>query len=135
MNNHVDFIPERDKELYEAYRKAMRDRSVKSHQEAIEMAINSKASRFYISTFQAYRGILRIRRGEKKEGTRPVRDRMINDIYERVKELSGRREFKGCSIFFITSFAVFQEAPSFYISYSRALSIISKLKRERRKTR
>ena len=23
MNNHVDFIPERDKELYEAYRKAM----------------------------------------------------------------------------------------------------------------
>ena len=60
---------------------------------------------------------------------------MINDIYERVKELSERREFKGCSIFFITSFAVFQEAPSFYISYSRALSIISKLKRERRKTR
>ena len=43
-----------------------------------------------------------------------------------------KREFRGCSTYIITSFAVFQEAPEFYLSHSRALAIISKINREKR---
>lgn len=35
MVNGVDFIPERDMELYEAYRRALKMREVKSHREAV----------------------------------------------------------------------------------------------------
>lgn len=132
MVNGVDFIPERDMELYEAYRRALKMREVRSHREAVIRAISSSASRFWISTLQAYRGILLIKKGKPRDKGRPVRNRMIDDIYKVYKELEGKREFKGSSVYFITSFAVHQEAPGFYISYSRALAIIHRINRERR---
>ena len=82
MVNGVDFIPERDMELYEAYRRALKMREVKSHREAVMRAISSHASRFWISTLQAYRGILLIRKGKTKEKGRSIRNKMIDDIYE-----------------------------------------------------
>lgn len=135
MVNGVDFIPERDMELYEAYRRALKMREVKSHREAVMRAISSHASRFWISTFQAYRGILLIRKGKTKEKGRSIRNKMIDDIYEIYKELEKKREFKGSSVYFITSFAVYQTAPCFYISYSRALAIIQRINRERKNGR
>ena len=72
MVNGVDFIPERDMELYEAYRRALKMREVKSHREAVMRAISSHASRFWISTLQAYRGILLIRKGKTKEKGRSI---------------------------------------------------------------
>lgn len=90
MVNGVDFIPERDMELYEAYRRALKMREVKSHREAVMRAISSHASRFWISTLQAYRGILLIRKGKTKEKGRSIRNKMIDDIYEIYKELEKR---------------------------------------------
>ena len=127
MVNGVDFIPERDMELYEAYRRALKMREVKSHREAVMRAISSHASRFWISTLQAYRGILLIRKGKTKEKGRSIRNKMIDDIYEIYKELEKKREFKGSS--------VYQTAPCFYISYSRALAIIQRINRERKNGR
>lgn len=135
MVNGVDFIPERDMELYEAYRRALKMREVKSHREAVMRAISSHACRFLISTLQAYRGILLIRKGKTKEKGRSIRNKMIDDIYEIYKELEKKREFKGSSVYFITSFAVYQTAPCFYISYSRALAIIQRINRERKNGR
>lgn len=135
MNNSIDFIPERDKELYEAYRKALWMKDVRSQEEAIRVAIRSRTSRFWISTFRAYRGILSIKKGKSRKGTRSIRQKMIEDIYERYKKLEERNEFRGSSTYFITSFAIYQEAPGFYISYSRALAIISRMNRERRNAR
>ena len=45
MVNGVDFIPERDMELYEAYRRALKMREVKSHREAVMRAISSGKGR------------------------------------------------------------------------------------------
>ena len=135
MVNGVDFIPERDMELYEAYRRALKMREVKSHREAVMRAISSHASRFWISTLQAYRVILLISKGKTKEKGRSIRNKMIDDIYEIYKELEKKREFKGSSVYFITSFAVYQTAPCFYISYSRALAIIQRINRERKNGR
>ena len=135
MVNGVDFIPERDMELYEAYRRALKMREVKSHREAVMRAISSHAPRFRNTTLQAIRGILLIRKGKTKEKGRSIRNKMIDDIYEIYKELEKKREFKGSSVYFITSFAVYQTAPCFYISYSRALAIIQRINRERKNGR
>ena len=40
MVNGVDYIPEPDMELYEAYRRALKMREVKSHREAVMRAIS-----------------------------------------------------------------------------------------------
>lgn len=135
MNNEIYFIPERDEELYRAYKEALSDRSVTSQRMAVERAIATPTSRFWISVPRAYRYILRLKKGKPLGDQRDVRHEMMMEIYERYRRLEGRREFKGSSVYFITSFAVFQEAPGFYISYSRALSIVSRINRERRNAR
>lgn len=131
MNNSIDFIPARDNELYMAYKRAFRRSDIRSHQQAIEAAINSPTSRFWISTFQAYREILKIKKGKPTEEMRGIRKKMIQRIYAIYKELEEKPTFRECSTYFITSFAVQQAAPEFYISYSRALAIISRINRER----
>ncbi len=132
MGTGIDYIPERDRELYAAYKKALARKDVKSHKEAIQVAVKSTASRFWISTLQAYRGILLLRKGVVRTGTRSIRDKMINDIYKIYQKLECKREFRDNSVFFITSFAVNQEAPEFYISFSRALAIIQRFNKEKR---
>ena len=71
---------------------------------------------------------------EEKEAENDCRA-MMECIYEIYKELEKKREFKGSSVYFITSFAVYQTAPCFYISYSRALAIIQRINRERKNGR
>ena len=127
MSNSIDFIPSRDKELYIAYREHMRNRDIRSHQEAIKAAVKTRTSRFWISNLQAYREILRLKRGKPMAHTRSVRRRMIESIYSIYKELESKPAFRNCSVFFIVSFAVQQPAPEFYLSYSRATSIIYKM--------
>ena len=61
---------------------------------------------------------------------RSIRKKMINDIYEKYKELESKPTFSGCSTFFLVQFAVEQQAPEFYLSYNRAVAIITRIKRE-----
>lgn len=132
MNNNIEFISMRDRELFEAYRSALRRSDIRSHKEAIHAAINSPTSRFWISPFQAYRCILKLQKGQKS-CMRGIRQKMISDLYQVFLEMSNnRREFKGCSTYFITGFAVNHSAPGFYISYHRASAIISRMNRERK---
>ena len=133
MNNNIEFIPERDLELFNAYKDALRSADVRSHQQAILKAIKTPTSRFWVSTFQAYRSILRLRKGENMgAATRDTRRDMFLSIYERYKAIEKKPEFRGCSTYFIVSFAVQQQAPEFYISYSRASAIITKMKKQAR---
>ena len=60
---------------------------------------------------------------------RDGRKRMIEKIYEIYTALEQKPEFRKCSPYFIVSFALQQPAPEFYISYSRALSIINKMRK------
>lgn len=129
MSNTVDFIKARNKELYDAYKNCMRKKEVKSHQDAIKMAIKSKTSRFWISSFWTYKEILRLKRGKGIMHARADRKRMIEKIYAIYMALEQKPEFRKCSPYFIVSFALQQPAPEFYISYSRALSIINKMRK------
>ena len=133
MSNNVDFIRARDEELYSAYKECLRKKEVRSHQKAIEMAIKSPTSRFWISIFWTYKEILRLKRGKPIMHIRSDRKRMVEKIYDIYQSLEQRPEFRRSSPFFIVSFAIQQPAPEFYISYSRALTIISKMRNDEKR--
>lgn len=133
MRNRIDFIPDRDKELYEAYKRCLRDKAVHSHQAAVRKAIKSPTSRFWISSYQAYRGVLQLLRGRDAMQARSVRCRMLEQVYAVFCELQQRPEFRRQSVYFTVSFAVQMPAPEFYLSYSRALAIIYKMRSDERK--
>lgn len=127
-----ELITSRNMELYEAYRNAFRSPEIRSHQQAIEQATQSPSSRYWISTLQACRYIIRLKKGIPIKSVNELKKKMILSIFEVYKTLERKPEFKGCSTYFITSFAIQKAAPEFYISYHRALAIISKMNRERR---
>lgn len=127
-----ELITCRNKELYEAYRNAFRKPEVRSHQQAIIEATVSHSSRYWISTLQACRYIIKLKKGLPIKSVNELKKKMILSIYEVYKILEKKPEFKGCSTYFITSFVIQKGAPEFYISYHRALAIISKMNRERK---
>lgn len=125
------YIHARDMELFLRYYEAIKKDDSITNQKAIEIAIKSPTSKFWVSPFQVYREILNIVNGRKQPpAMRSIRKRMINDIYERYKELESKPTFRGCSTFFLVQFAVELPAPEFYLSYNRALAIIARIKRE-----
>lgn len=132
MKNNIEFIPDRDKELYEAYKRCLRDKNVHSHQAAVRRAIKSPTSRFWISNYQAYRGVLQLIRNRDVTQTRSVRRRMLERIYAIFCNLQEQPAFRNESVYFTVSFAVQQPAPEFYLSYSRALAIIYKMRMHER---
>lgn len=136
-------IEERDNELYEAYKAAFRKRGM-THQKAIHAAINSQASRFWVSPCYIYRDILARIRGyagagdpssRRKHGCRKIREDLYDELYRAYLRLAESRYFKGCSPLFIVSFVVNRPAPKYYISYVRARNIIARKRREERRVR
>lgn len=128
-------IEERNLELYKAYIRVCRTRNV-SHNEAIRIAVNSPCSRYWISPDYVYREILaKINpnsshiRCKPRVGKKSIYDQM----FEEYKRLSKTPMFRGCSIFFISSFLVNRPAPNFCISYSRAKKIIERLRKQHSK--
>lgn len=127
---------ERDRCLYAAYLDALHKPEIKGHRQAINKALASPTSRFWISPLQAYRYIMRM----KKAVDEPLRmggtrKRIMEEVYRLYVEMKEKRAFKGCSVYFIASFLVQHEAPEFYLSYHRAYFIINKMKRKRRDER
>lgn len=128
-----EFFMERDKDLYESYIAALGRKDVHSHKDAIRAAIHSPTKRCWISTYQAYRELLRMKKGKPpREHTIPKRLKLLEHIYERYKKLKEKPTFRGCSTYFITPFVLQEPAPEFYLSYSRALVIITKYKKNMR---
>jgi hypothetical protein len=128
----LTFIEERDEALYQAYVNALHQPDVKSHQQAIEVAINSPTSQFWISPIQAYREILWKKKGIRPNHIRPLRHDLVAELYERYKELSLRPTFRGCSTYFISQFSAQSRASKFYLSTRSAVRIINRKRREKR---
>lgn len=135
MAQKSEFIIERDNALYKAYRDALRSEKVHSHQQAIRVALNSPTSRFWIPSFQAYREILKVKKTGEIKSPRGIREKLIKDLYDKYLILKEKPMFRGYSTYFITCFVVSEAAPRFYISYSRALSIISRMRKQKQRRR
>ena len=132
--DELTFLEERDEALFVAYKTALRQPDCKSHQQAIDMAINSPTSQFWISPLMAYREILWRKSGHRRyQRIRGNRSRLVDDLYARYLDLSKQPLFRGCSTFFISQFAVGSVAPrGFYISKRSAVRIINRKRYEKR---
>lgn len=128
----LTFFEERDEALYQAYVNALRQPDVKSHQQAIEVAINSPTSQFWISPIQAYREILWKKKGVRPNHIRPLRHDLVDELYERYESLSHRPTFQGCSTYFISQFSAQSRASKFYLSMRSAVRIINRKRREKK---
>lgn len=128
----LTFFEERDEALYQAYVTALRQPDVKSHQQAIEVAINSPTSQFWISPIQAYREILWKKNGVRPNHIRHLRHDLVVELYDRYNDLSQKPAFRGCSTFFITQFSIQSGASKFFISMRSAVRIINRKRREKR---
>ena len=128
--DELTFLEERDEALFIAYKNALRQPDCKSHQQAIDMAINSPTSQFWISPFQAYREILWKKKGVRPNHIRPLRKDLVNALYQRYELLCSKPTFRGCSTFFVAQFAMYESAPKFFLSTRSAIRIINRKRNE-----
>ena len=130
--DELTFLEERDEALFVAYKNALRQLDCKSHQQAIDMAINSPTSQFWIEPYRAYREILWRKNGRRPFGVKQYRKMLIDDLYAAYVKLKSQPMFRGCSTFFISQFAVGCTAPrGFYISTRSAIRIINRKRHEK----
>jgi hypothetical protein len=128
----LTFLEERDEALFVAYKNALRQPDCKSHQQAIDMAINSPTSQFWISPFRAYREILWRKRGNRPSKMNACRRLLVEDLYKAYLRIKEQPTFRGCSTFFISQFAVGCAAPrGFYMSTRSAIRIINRKRHEK----
>lgn len=128
----LTFIKERDDALYKAYVTALRQPDVKSHQQAIEVAVNSPTSQFWIEPYRAYLEILWREKNCRPKPIRSYRKQLVDDLYEAYLSVKNLTLFRGRSILFISQYAVGLPARSFYMSEITAKRIINRKRRERR---
>ncbi len=93
--------------------------------EAYERMVREPAPRFYISSDAARRVLAPMVRGDFRRVDKMDNNKkeMYYALFEKVIELSEKREFAGKSLTYITPFAVLQPAPWFFISADRAKHI------------
>ncbi len=132
-------IKQRDEEFYQAYRKAFQQPGI-THKQAIQLAIHTPTSRYWVSSSYVYRDILSRIRGYAKRYDpsrrcnkhHPCKSNMYDELFAIYKRLSRQRYFQGCSVYFIVSFVINSPAPRFYIGHCQAQRIITQKRKEAR---
>lgn len=126
---------ERDEELYAIFKQLYQAKDISYH-EAIVKAVNSPCSRYWISSDYVYREIIsRLKKynwNKRRKQPRTLREKAYEQLYDKFIEYSQLREFRGCSVRFITSFLVARAAPCFFLSPRRAKDIISSIRNKKR---
>lgn len=89
----------------------------RSQKEAWEKTARHTAPRYYVTPRQAWNRLRLMVRGDFSEvdAMKPIRRRMYYSLYHKLGEMSQRREFVGCSLWFICQFLVSEPAPEFFI--------------------
>lgn len=120
---------QRNRDLYNAYKRVVSDINTIVLDDAIEMAVNSPAKRFYISSDRAYgvlirwdlHGVTRLISDERQE--------MYEELYERIKEL--KPLYPNTPLMHLVEMVIEQPAPKFYLKISSAKTILCNYKLNR----
>lgn len=120
---------ERDNALYLAYKEAKKklyesfdgdsEEARNIHNLALEMAIETRQDRFWITQDRTYR-ILRLLKSNKMPKTWRTRRKMNEELLAAYERLKKKRMFMGMPLRFIASFVTFEPASGFFMSKSRA---------------
>ena len=124
---------ERDNELYAIYRRFMKEINV-THAKAVELAVKSPASRYWVSPNYLYREIRRREAGnEMKEKSRTMRKSSVYDsLYSDYLTIRERPTYCGLSKLALCDLLVNRPAPSFFISEKRADEIIQGIRQSKK---
>ena len=115
---------ERNAELYALYRKFMRETN-STHSEAVRAAVNSPASRYWVSPNYLYRMITNKRHGESHSPLRRMKKSSLYDcLYSDFLKMKEQPLCRDLSMEAICDLLVNRPAPSFFLSEKRGDEII-----------
>ena len=128
----MDNTQERNSELYAAYIRFMKEVNI-THSEAVHRAVNSPASRYYVSPNYLYREILRRERGEDApQRARTLHKTGIYDhLFSEYLTMRGRPTCRGLSKLALCDLVVNHPAPCFFLSDKRGDEIIREVCQQR----
>lgn len=125
MRRKCEFISERDKDLFRAYKIAVHSGKHDNIIDCIKEAITLPASKFWISSENAARMMSRIDKGDNLENISPLRREMLFELYTRYQRyITDNRGSE--SISRICEVIIEEPAPRFYIGMQRAIKVIKK---------
>ena len=106
---------EKCNEMMEVYKKVAVE--CFTQKQAYDRVVNHKASRFFIQPHTAYNRLRAVFKGKTQniEVTKECEQRMYEELYKRVVELSLMPQHYGASLMQLCEIAVMQEAPEFYM--------------------
>ena len=120
----MDNIQERNAELRKLYRKFMNEVNT-THSEAVKAAVNSPASRYWVSPTYLYREILRRKAGKPNKVKRPYGKTSVYDqLYSDYLTISQRPMYRDMPLPMLCDLLVARPAPRFFISEKRASEVI-----------
>lgn len=120
-----EFKELRDKEVIQAYRHVLAVYGGKVDVMTIyRMVASAPASRFFVSARQAYRVLVRLRRGGNLEGMRRVNQRMYSEIFKRVETEMAAGQAKPQALMKAIARVVEQPAPEMYLGIRQVAHII-----------
>lgn len=128
MKHEYDISRQRQDDLIKAYNRVAL--SCWSQRDAYMKAVKEPAPRYYVSPKQALQIISPMVKGdfEMVNLMMPNKKRMYYSLFEKVMELSEKRNFIGKSLYYIVQFAVCEPAPEFFMSHKTFESIRSWMK-------
>ena len=113
----------RNDDLLRAVREVVMKYDVASDYEAVVMAINSPAKRYWCTAGAAAKALWRLTKGDPLSEMRPTSRERYQSLYELYLDFKERPEFKGKSIFYISCILVEQPAPKFFLTPKTAEKI------------
>lgn len=128
-NDRNEFKEQQDAEIMDAYRRIFKIYGgIVDVRTLYKMVSFAPASRFFVTSRQAYRVIRKMLAGESISNMRPTNQRMYNEIMQRLKEEKTKTPEK--SIKSLIEKIVREPAPEMYIGVRQISYIIGKEKRK-----
>lgn len=123
----MENIEERNAELRAIYRKFMHEVNV-THAEAVKAAVNSPASRYWVSPNYLYREILRRKAGKTTNMKRAYGKTAVYDqLYSDYLSIRNKTMYKDMPLPMLCDLLVARPAPRFYMSEKRAEEVIRRV--------
>lgn len=126
---NYELIDRQRDDLMKAYREIAPN--CHSQQEAWEKVVHSPAPRYYVSPKRAWDILRRMAVGDfsKVDSMKPIRQKLYYTLFNRMDEMTQRKEFVGKSLWFICQFLVSEPAPEFFIQPSNLKFIFAYYKK------
>lgn len=129
-----DYIPQRNLELIQAYRRALSTKEFIVRHEVCTIVANTPCSRFWISEERATAVITDLFKGKYVlDNMRPLKREMFMELFKRTQKL--RAEQPDVPLFDIVMLAVNSPAPKFYMTPDSIVQIIWRIRRGHYKVR